>query len=300
VNPPLTSPTLTDLGLVPVTYFQTPPNAPAKGCDVPLATIDARLFMSVYRDGSLWTAHTIAVNGRAGCRWYELDPEAGTVIQEGTVADSSLYYFFPAIMVNQAGDAVMGFTGSNADTYPSCFYTGRLADDPPGEMAAPLMYKEGEAGQDLIDGAGRNRWGDYSYTTLDPVDQMTFWSLQEYGHGNNDVWGTYIAVLAYPQDCNGNGIRDECDINCGEPGGECDVPGCGQSRDCNLNGVPDECEGLVCDADITMDCTVNVDDLFDVINNWGPCDDCPQDLDGNGKVDIDDLFIVIVEWGPCV
>lgn len=47
---------------------------------------------------------------------------------------------------------------------------------------------------------------------------------------------------ASAQDCNGNGIPDGCDIDCGPSGGSCDLPGCGQSEDCNLNGVPDECD----------------------------------------------------------
>ena len=46
-------------------------------------------------------------------------------------------------------------------------------------------------------------------------------------------------------DCNENGIPDECDLDCGEPGGPCDVPGCGQSADCQPNGVPDECDFFV-------------------------------------------------------
>ncbi len=44
------------------------------------------------------------------------------------------------------------------------------------------------------------------------------------------------------QDCNNNGIPDPCDINCGPPGGPCDLPGCGASADCNANGIPDECD----------------------------------------------------------
>lgn len=47
------------------------------------------------------------------------------------------------------------------------------------------------------------------------------------------------------EDCNGNGIPDECDISCGVPLSPCDVPGCGGSSDGNANGVPDEC-GACC------------------------------------------------------
>ena|GEM_PF-6116122 len=50
------------------------------------------------------------------------------------------------------------------------------------------------------------------------------------------------ASVARADDCNTNGIPDECDIDCGPPGGECDTNGCGQSEDSNTNGVPDECD----------------------------------------------------------
>lgn len=61
---------------------------------------------------------------------------------------------------------------------------------------------------------------------------------------------SFLAILAgmlaahpgYAADCNGNGIEDACDIGCGEPTGDCDFPGCGESIDCNSNGVPDECD----------------------------------------------------------
>jgi len=130
IDPPLTSPTLTDMGTVSVPYFNDPPNAPALGSFTPLHTVDKRLMMSVYRDGSLWTCHTINVDGRAGCRWYELDPASPSLIQSGTVADSSLYYFFPSIMVNQFAHVVMGFTGSNSDQYAACYYTCLLYTSP--------------------------------------------------------------------------------------------------------------------------------------------------------------------------
>jgi hypothetical protein len=61
-------------------------------------------------------------------------------------------------------------------------------------------------------------------------------------------------------DCNENGIDDRCDIDCGEPGGPCDVPGCGLSEDCDGNLVPDECD--VADG---FDCNGNnIPDACDV------------------------------------
>jgi hypothetical protein len=55
--------------------------------------------------------------------------------------------------------------------------------------------------------------------------------------GGQDVYYLRLSI-----DCNGNGVRDACDVACGNPGGVCDVPQCGQSQDCNLNSIPDECE----------------------------------------------------------
>ncbi len=71
--------------------------------------------------------------------------------------------------------------------------------------------------------------------------------------GRDFPFGAFVLVLVglclcplglVLADCNSNGLPDECDIACGEPGGACDLPGCGQSSDCNSNGVPDECESV--------------------------------------------------------
>ena len=78
-----------------------------------------------------------------------------------------------------------------------------------------------------------------------------------------------VYFLRIPQDCNGNGIDDDCDVACGAPGTRCDVVGCGASGDCNGNVVPDECEP-------NQDCQPNgTRDICDIGN--GTSDDC----DGN-------------------
>ncbi len=275
IDPPLSNPTLAELGDVIVPAYSNPPDAPALGSVTPLDTVDNRLMMAVFRNGSVWATHTIGVDGRAACRWYEFNPETLDLQQSGTVSDSVLDYFFPSIMVNQTGGAAMGFTGSSPDHYASAYYTGRRATDPLGEMAQPAVLRAGTAPQNNIDGVGRNRWGDYSYATLDPMDEERIWTIQEYAHGVN-VWGTWVGVLTLG-DCNSNDIRDECDLDCGASGGECAVAGCGSSRDCNANGRPDEC------------------DIFGInsldLNEDGIPDECPVpgDFDGDHDVDLTDF-----------
>jgi hypothetical protein len=175
--------------------------------DSSLAMINDRLMMSVYRDGSLWTTHSIDVNGRWGIRWYQIDltypPPYEPVIKWGNVGHPTLplHFYMPSLMVNRAGHVALAFSGSDASTYVSAYYTGRRASDPNGEMAVPQLLKAGE-------GPYTGRLGDYSYTTLDPVDESTIWTIQEYAAPLDEVaryrWGTWIAALGPFGICNDN------------------------------------------------------------------------------------------------
>jgi len=285
VSGPLNSPTLNQVGFVSIPSHSTAPDAPALGSSTPLDTVDTRLMNAVYRDGSIWTAHTVSVGGRAACRWYEINPHTNppSLIQSGTISDSVRHYYFPSIAVNLRGDAVMGFSGSSAAEFAAGYYTGRLAQDPPGEMGIPALLKAGVAAQNNIDSVGRNRWGDYSLTSLDPDNELRLWTIQEYGHATN-IWGTYIGRLEFG-DCNGNGIDDELDI------------AQGTSEDCNLNELPDECElgprdcndnGTPDDCDIAegaaLDCNANeIPDSCDIASGQSP------DCNANGVPDLCDV-----------
>jgi hypothetical protein len=59
-------------------------------------------------------------------------------------------------------------------------------------------------------------------------------------------------------DCNGNGVRDECDI------------ATGAVADRNSNGIPDTCEDL-CRSDLNGDGEVNGGDLGVLLGEWGLC-----------------------------
>ncbi|HRX84001.1 MAG TPA: right-handed parallel beta-helix repeat-containing protein, partial [Phycisphaerae bacterium] len=270
------APTLEGLGNISVAASSEPADVPALGSVVPLDSVGSRLMNAVYRDGSIWTAHTIDSSGRAGCRWYELDPAAMTVIQQGTVSDPVLNYFFPSITVNAVGHAVMGFSGAHSGQYAGAYYTGRRAADPPGTMAPPVQYRAGAAPQNNIDGFGRNRWGDYSLTTLDPADDLTMWTIQEYAHAE-DIWGTHIAEISVG-DCNLNNVDDEIDI------------AAGTSRDCNDNLLPDECESTAdCQSNGVQDiCDIAAGSSLDCTGNGVP-DECEPDCNGDGIADSCDI-----------
>ncbi len=97
---------------------------------------------------------------------------------------------------------------------------------------------------------------------------------------NNTAYN--VANFRPPQDCNENKICDNCDLDCGSPGGGCDVVGCGASHDCNDNGLPDECDiawGLSEDCNgngIPDECDIEPGGPSEDCNDNGIPDDCEQ------------------------
>jgi hypothetical protein len=96
------------------------------------------------------------------------------------------------------------------------------------------------------------------------------------GNGEDDAndigWGT-------SQDCNENGIPDECDINTEDPDGNELV-----SDDENENGVPDECEPD-CNANGHPDDKDIADEVSDDLNSNGIPDECEIDCNDNNVPD---------------
>ncbi|HVR35143.1 MAG TPA: hypothetical protein VMS21_04760, partial [Methylomirabilota bacterium] len=194
----------------------TLPDAPASGSDTDVDTGDKRLLMAAIRNNRLWTCRTIGVDSdgdggnpdRTACEWFELDLSGGTpsIAQRGRVFDNSndpFFYYYPSIMVNGQGHAAMGFSGSRGNSFISAYFTGRLANDAADTMGSIELLKAGEAAYERLDGAEppRNRWGDYSYTSLDPNNDMTLWTIQEYAENstfNPNVWGTWVTPLFAP------------------------------------------------------------------------------------------------------
>jgi hypothetical protein len=51
------------------------------------------------------------------------------------------------------------------------------------------------------------------------------------------------------------------------------------------------------EGDTNCDSVVDVDDLINVILDWGPCAGCNADITRDGIVDVFDLINVIIHWG---
>jgi hypothetical protein len=161
--------------------------APQSGAYFKLDTGDSRIQNCVMRAASLWCAHTVFVPAakpvRSAVQWYQVDPATAQVVQRARVDDptGAVFYAYPSIAVNRNRDVLLGFSVFSAKTYPSAGYALRAGADPPNTMQAGVILKSGEApyvGPNADEGS--NRWGDVSTTMVDPADDLSFWTIQEY------------------------------------------------------------------------------------------------------------------------
>ncbi len=182
------------------------------GTDGQLDAIDDRLGDAKLRGGHIWTAHNIAVDStgagsdsgdRDGARWYEIDVTGGApaLVQSGTLFDSAAnprFYWMPSIMVSGQGHAAIGSSAAGSNEHANAVTSGRLSGDPAGTLQSPSLFTSSTAAYNpAADPGGPRRWGDYSYTSLDPDDDMTLWTIQEYC-SSTDSWGVRVAELKAP------------------------------------------------------------------------------------------------------
>ena len=155
---------------------------------------------AVYRNGRLWMAETFGLNPGAGAgtviKWAELDvsqwPSSVSIVQQGSVGSDGVWSFYPAIMVDPAGTMVLAFNTTSASTYPSINVAVRFATDPAGTTRPTTVVKAGTGASVHVDGAGRNRFGDYLSIDLDPVT-FAFWLHGQYGTaGDSRTWVAQI------------------------------------------------------------------------------------------------------------
>ncbi len=185
-----------------------------------LSAVDDRLFQAVIRNGRLWTAHSISVNNtgvasgtttRNGSRWYEIQNLATTpsVVQSGTVFTATgtntvdeRNYWFPSVMVSGQGHAAMGFSTAGTSEFANAGTVGRLATDVLGTVQTPVVYTSSATAYnpagDPGDPSFGRRWGDYSYTSLDPNDDMTMWTIQQFCNSTNSYGVRVVQLIAPP------------------------------------------------------------------------------------------------------
>ena len=173
---------------------------PQKGSTKGIDGGDARIPQAEYRNGSLWTSHTVWLPfdtpTHSVAQWWQVLPN-GTVRQRGRVEDPSgkTQYAYPSLAVNAQGDALLGYSRFSPTQYASANYSFREQTDPPNTMRGDRVLKSGEAPYFKTYGASRNRWGDYSATVVDPVNDVDMWTIQEYATTPSEVFDPSVGLV---------------------------------------------------------------------------------------------------------
>jgi hypothetical protein len=137
-----------------------------------------------FANGKVWgTLDTDVLLGDgshgSGIAYFAIDPKAGGVFANGTLAlpDANLTYGTSA--VTQSGRGVIAFTVVGPDDYPSAGYASFDAKKGAGDVhiaAAGAGPWDGFTGIPYL-GGDRPRWGDYGAAA---ADGNTIWTASEY------------------------------------------------------------------------------------------------------------------------
>jgi hypothetical protein len=199
----------------PVATFLCP--GTPRGADVGDAQVRNN---SVYRNGFIYYTQSVGLPAggltHVATQWTKLDT-SGNFADGGRVEDPTAtatnggkWYAYPSIAVNRNDDLVIGFTQFASNQFAAAGYVLRLHGDAPGTTRDPFIYKAGEDYYQKTFGGSRNRWGDYSATRIDPVNDRDLWTIQEYAQlrvpsvpadglqSNDSRWGTWWAKLTLP------------------------------------------------------------------------------------------------------
>jgi hypothetical protein len=176
--------------------------APQLSSSLKVQNNDSRIQNLVYRNGSLWGAQTVFLPAgssptRTAIQWWELSP-TGAIRQRGRIDDptGTNFYAFPSIAVNRDNDVLIGYSRYSPTQYVSANYSFRAGTDPANTLREDTVLKAGAATYYKTGGSTppSNRWGDFSSTVVDPVNDKDMWTIQEYAaspSGSTDKWATW-------------------------------------------------------------------------------------------------------------
>jgi len=214
---------------ITVNTFSVPASVPQPGTSQTLDTLANNLmYRLAYRnfgtpsapDDRFVVNHTVsdtitsASGATAGIRWYMFDNPSGNnprttlgtgtnlaprIVLQETYSPNAVSRWLGSIAMDKRQNIGIGYSiTSSTTTYPGIAINGRQVGD---NTSLPLLK-----GETVVQAGGgnnplNNRWGDYAQTSVDPIDDCTFWHTNEYFATSGDFnWSTAFAAFRYP-DC---------------------------------------------------------------------------------------------------
>jgi hypothetical protein len=144
-----------------------------------IATIDARMHSVIEKGGYVYGAHSIYIPAsnptRSIIQFYQIGRGETNYFQ---IDDGTSHFAFPNIAVNDFGDVIVGYAKFSTDTFPSAAYRVKHYYD--ARFTAEEVFAAGVDYHVYHDASARNRWGDYTTSVVDPVNNRDFWTLGQF------------------------------------------------------------------------------------------------------------------------
>ena len=165
---------------------------------------DRLMYRLAYRNfgdhEAMVVTHSVTAGASTGVRWYELRSPGTTptVFQQSTFAPDASYRWMGSIAMDKSGNIAIGYSVSSSTMFPAIRYSGRVPTDPLSTLQAETSIVEG-GGSQLPYHGNLNRWGDYTSISVDPVDDCTFWYVNQYLISSGSFnWGTRLGSFKFP------------------------------------------------------------------------------------------------------
>jgi uncharacterized repeat protein (TIGR01451 family) len=135
----------------------------------------------------------------AGIRWYEMRRSSGSwsLLQQSTFAPDGDHRWMGSIAMDRFGNMAMGYNVSSSSTFPGIRIAARLPGDPVNQMTEAAILEPGLGSE-----TGTVFFADYSQTSLDPLDDCTFWYAGTYqpltANNLQFSWATKIGSFRFP------------------------------------------------------------------------------------------------------
>jgi PKD-like domain/Secretion system C-terminal sorting domain len=213
ITGPVGTPTMTSVGYPATTQHWHGSGGggdfgPQSGITNKIDLGDDRITSCVFRNGKLWTAHNAflpspGTANRCSIMWWQTDTLA-VPIQVGLVNDptASKFYAYPSITANSLDDALIGMGTFSTGYHPSAAYALHLHTDALDSIHPAHIFRHGQGTYYTTFGGSKNRWGDYSATSIDPRNDVDFWTIQESSivgtSANWDTWWANVQICAKP------------------------------------------------------------------------------------------------------
>jgi len=146
---------------------------------------------------SFLISHTIKTgkgsNNETGVGWYEFRANGSgspSLYQSGQFSPDPIFRFMPSMAQDKVGNVAMGYSVANTKMHPGIRAIGWKLGSTQKKVEMIIQNGGGDQENSAL-------WGDYTSMTVDPVDECTFWYVNEYLPSNESgkaiSWHTRIA-----------------------------------------------------------------------------------------------------------